>query len=454
SLANNVMFTNTQAGQGTQYMFFAMKAPPGGFPQGNYQVSISANGQDQSSLPFTVQNLSVQKGWPVINIFSASQDTIAAGQTVTLTWDVSNATRVTIQPEIGTVPSSGTRTITPSATSEYILTAINDSGAPAKHLIINVGAAVTGAPDLIITDAWLQGCMVYYKVKNIGGVDCPASYSLLSVDNLIPPLGSTSFVDIMKPGQERSLSFSSYQWVACGTNAAASSSASGGFSPNVAAHFQQAGPSSNNGYAVFTLNHEVKICANSKDPITEGDTTNNCLIRLFGPLMNYNLLPLAHLASWRNSAGDVPEFGSESNPKGGFIKLGDGGLEVIPEQVPQGWTQGYWGFFFTDSETRTPGIAALQVPPKTHFIATVGLSPNAVGSDGVTFKLGMKDLSDTVNFLPGKQMTIPGQFENWDINLNDYAGQKVFFILRVEAGSKGINDFAIWKDARLVQVND
>ncbi|MGA2368044.1 MAG: hypothetical protein ABSF74_05700 [Dehalococcoidia bacterium] len=454
SLANSIMFTSTQTGQGTQYMYFAMKAPPGGFPQGNYQVNISANGQDQSSLPFTVQNLSVQAGWPTINSFTTTPDTVPAGQTVTLKWDVSNATRVTIQPEIGTVPSSGTRTITPSATSEYVLTAINDAGAPAKHLTITVGAPVAGVPDLIITDAWLDGCMVYYKVKNIGSVNAPGSTSLLSVDNLFPPLGSTSFVDVMKPGQERTLAFSSYQWVGCGTNAAASGGGSI-MAEDTTGSFAPQGPSqSGNGYVVLTLNHEVKVCANAKDPIAEANTSNNCLIKLFGPLWNYNLLPLAHLASWKNSAGDVPDFGSESNPKGGYIKQGDGSLEMIPEQVPQGWTQGYWGYFYTNTETRTNQIAAIQVPAKTHFIATVGLSPNAVGSDGVTFKFGMKDLSDTTNFLPGKQMTIPGQFETWDINLSDYAGQRVYFILRVEAGSTGVNDFAIWKDARLVQVSD
>lgn len=455
SLANSIMFTSTQTGQGTQYMYFAMKAPPGGFPQGNYQVNISANGQDQSSLPFTVQNLSVQTGWPSINSFTATPDTVAAGQTVTLTWDVSNATRVTIQPEIGTVPSSGTRTITPSATSEYILTAINDAGAPTKHLTITVGAAVAGAPDLIITDAWLEGCMIYYKIKNIGTVDAMPSTSLLTVDNLFPPMGGSSYVEIMKPGQERTLSFSSYQWPWCGTNTAATGAATAGFSPNsIAAHFQSVPTPQTSSYVEFTLNHEVKVCANAKDPIAEADTSNNCMLKLFGPLLDWNLLPLAHLAGWKNSAGDVPDFGSESNPKGGYIKMGDGSLEVIPEQVPQGWIQGYWGYFYTDTQTHSDQTAAIKLPPKTHLIATVGLSSGAVGSDGVTFKVGMKDLSDTVNFLPGKQMTIPGQFENWDVNLSDYAGQKVFIILRVEAGSTGVNDFAIWKEARLVQISD
>ena len=56
-----------------------------------------------------------------------------------------------------------------------------------------------------------------------------------------------------------------------------------------------------------------------------------------------------------------------------------------------------------------------------------------------------------MNFLPGKTMTVPGQFEDWDIDLSDYAGQKVFFVLRVEAGASAVNDFAVWKQARLVQ---
>ena len=60
-------------------------------------------------------------------------------------------------------------------------------------------------------------------------------------------------------------------------------------------------------------------------------------------------------------------------------------------------------------------------------------------------------MSDTMNFLPGKTMTVPGQFEDWDIDLSDYAGQKAFFVLRVEAGASPTNDFAVWKQARLVQ---
>ena len=132
--------------------------------------------------------------------------------------------------------------------------------------------------------------------------------------------------------------------------------------------------------------------------------------------------------------------------------MGDGSLEMVPEQVPQGWIQGYWGAFFTDPETRVPQTAYIKIPAKMHFVSTVGLAQNATGSDGVTFKLGLKDMSDTMNFLPGKKMTVPGQFETWDVDLSDYAGQIALIVLRVEAGPSAINDFAVWRQGRLIQV--
>ncbi|MCX6006403.1 MAG: hypothetical protein NTZ34_03970, partial [Chloroflexi bacterium] len=175
SLANSSMFNSSQAGEGNGYISFAMKAPTGGFPQGNYEADVSANGQDPIKIPFTVQNLSTQKGWPAVNTFTASKDTIASGQSVTLSWDVSDATRITLQPEIGTITASGTRSVTPSVTTTYKIIASNDAGSTTRELTVAVGAAITGAPDLIITDVWLEGCMVYYKIKNIGSNDSTAT---------------------------------------------------------------------------------------------------------------------------------------------------------------------------------------------------------------------------------------------------------------------------------------
>jgi hypothetical protein len=88
-----------------------------------------------------------------------------------------------------------------------------------------------------------------------------------------------------------------------------------------------------------------------------------------------------------------------------------------------------------------------------HFKATVGLAANALGGDGVNFMFGLKDLSDAVTFFPAKKMTVPGQFDDWDIDLSSYQGQIYRFVLRVQAVSSPSQKYAVWNQARLLQVN-
>jgi hypothetical protein len=81
-------------------------------------------------------------GLPVINSFTASPSSITAGSSVTLGWNVSNATLVTISPEVGTVASSGTTIVLPLATTTYTLTATNAAGSATAMTQV----AVSGAP--------------------------------------------------------------------------------------------------------------------------------------------------------------------------------------------------------------------------------------------------------------------------------------------------------------------
>ena len=307
----------------------------------------------------------------------------------------------------------------------------------------NVTAPLAGLPDLTITELWLEGLMIYYKVKNIGKIDSPPCYSNLWVDNMFPPLGGSSFVDVLKPGQEKTLVFSSYEWPygVSGVDAGSSSWDQCIFGRGSGSSFID--PS--------CLQHTVKVCADAKDESKESSETNNCLSRTWGFMFDYNLQPSAHLASWRNSSGEQPRQGVESSSTGAYIKMSDGSLEMVPDQVPQGWVQGYLGYYYSDRETGRTYIAAVKVPPKLKFVARVGLADSASANQGVTFKLGIRDLSDQTNFFPGKTMKTPGVYENWEIDLKDYVDQKVFFILRVEAVGASTNSFAVWKEARLVQ---
>ena len=477
--ANSTMFSQTLSGQGTKYLAFTVKPPPGGFPQGNYQVSISANGQDQASLPFSVQNLSAQQGWPMISKFTVTPDTVAAGGSVTLSWDVSGATRISLQPEIGTIPNSGTRTVSPAATTVYKLTASNEAGATTSQLTVHVGMALAGAPDLVITELWLEVCTIYYRIKNTGAVDSPQTYTYLYVDNLFPPMGGSSFVDVLKPGEERGAQFSSYQWPWCQGGGGPVGGGGGpqgtvmlahptNFNPGIDVALMPGSPppsqtpdSGGGSYMDFSMmNHMIKACADAENKALEANKNNNCTSKIYGILFKYDLLPQSHMARWVGNLGPIDYFTSEGSTTGAHFPLSNGGLEMIPPKVPNGWIQGYFGYFYTNlggtlgavdtGPTATP-ILPIKIPPKTKFIGRVGLAQNATGTDGVTFKFGIKGMNDVTNFIGTKTITLPGTSEAWVIDMKDYEGQVGYFILRAEAGAGAENDFAVWYEGRLEQ---
>jgi hypothetical protein len=81
---------------------------------------------------------------PVINSFAADPSYIQPGQTVVLTWTVSDVLKrnvnVTISPGIGSVSSSGSYNVSPSYTTTYTLTATNIDGS------VSASTTVTVAP--------------------------------------------------------------------------------------------------------------------------------------------------------------------------------------------------------------------------------------------------------------------------------------------------------------------
>jgi len=79
---------------------------------------------------------------------SVSPATITSGQSSTLTWSTTNASSVTIDQGIGSVGASGTRSVTPAATTTYTLTASNASGTTTKQTTVTVQAAANHAPVL------------------------------------------------------------------------------------------------------------------------------------------------------------------------------------------------------------------------------------------------------------------------------------------------------------------
>lgn len=90
---------------------------------------------------------------PMITL-NASPAAIEKGQSATLTWKSSNATGVTIDNGVGTVESSGSRSISPSESTTYTATASGPGGRAVAEARVTVTAppAVTPPPEAAISD--------------------------------------------------------------------------------------------------------------------------------------------------------------------------------------------------------------------------------------------------------------------------------------------------------------
>jgi len=75
---------------------------------------------------------------------AANPDVIQQGQQTTLTWQTSNANQITIAG-IGTLPSSGSRVVTPNASTTYNLVAKGPGGSSDASARVTVNAAMSSA---------------------------------------------------------------------------------------------------------------------------------------------------------------------------------------------------------------------------------------------------------------------------------------------------------------------
>jgi hypothetical protein len=81
-----------------------------------------------AAVVFLVWKFLIPPSLPVINSFTADPKIIAVGENSTLSWDVSGAIIVAIDQGVGNVGLIGTRTVSPTTTTNYTLTAINKAG--------------------------------------------------------------------------------------------------------------------------------------------------------------------------------------------------------------------------------------------------------------------------------------------------------------------------------------
>lgn len=107
----------------------------------------------------------VQK--PMIVFFTAEPSTIERGQASVLKWEVKGADSVSISQGLGTVSASGNRSVFPSSTTSYTLTATNSGGTATESVTVNVTAPAAPAPPPTPAPSDDFGTMVAKLIQDI-----------------------------------------------------------------------------------------------------------------------------------------------------------------------------------------------------------------------------------------------------------------------------------------------
>jgi hypothetical protein len=368
---------------------------------------------------------------PTISSFAASPASITQGQQTTLSWNVSGATTVAIQPDIGATGPTSSLTLTPNATVTYTLTATNAAGSATSSATVNVTPVVAGQPDLVITDIYLQADQVYYVIKNQGNAVAPQTQTDFYIGYIDEPaqrlnwLKQTSnFVDSLAPGEERTQGFSNFQW-----------------------RFAAAIPIE----ATF-ITYNIKACANAENSIAESNTSNDCLTEAWGPGFTYDFGKQAHLAKWTSGYGQLYWPMVSIDVKGAAYSITYSPILVIcPEKVNQGWIMAKFGDFYVDPMSKAAAVRDIQIPLLAKFTAKVGFAPGITSPDGVTVALGYFDDLGSLVFFNKMPVMSDGQMHDYNVDLSSMAGKHTQFVLWVQANGSPENTCVRWDSPKITQ---
>ncbi len=371
---------------------------------------------------------------PVVSSFTATPDSITEGQQARLEWEVSGATNVTISPVVGTVAASSTALVTPASTTTYTLSATNQAGETTATVTVNVAAAVAGEPDLIVTKVWLQGKSVYYTIVNQGSGRAAATRSHLFVNG---HREADDYVEALDAGEERNENFSGY---------------------NYPYAIESVGFQSSENVTRYV----VKVCADGESTVAEPNEDNNCGSIILGNLYVYKFVDNAHRVKWTTNSGTIIYPSPQTSTSGAAFTRNmtledDKGygdcLATYPPAIDQGWIEGSFADFYTDSVSREPMSREIIVPEQAKFIAKVGFKKGATETDGVWFLFGYLDSMGRVTYAPGVFASYDGKLNTYEVDLSDLEGQKTRFLLRVEdkAGDLYKENWAVWQNPRITQ---
>ena len=351
---------------------------------------------------------------PVIDSFDASPRSIVKGESSTLSWEVSEATTVSIVHGIGGVALTATKAVSPRRTTTYTLTATNESGTTTATAQVVVSAAAK--PDLIITDIskyeTADGYIVAYTIENQGTANA----------------GSCT-VELYANGE--------YKDQDSIGSLAAGASAEGLFT----------------GWAYTPAVPNIEVIADSGDAVDEGNEDNNEKQITFAIEIVYDFAANAPDAVWSSSSTDSAyglTFGGMTNDERGFacyrtnIRMEDG---VCYDRVLE--THPMW---VDDGDIAGEYLIGHEIRPGEHFYARVGfLETPSPGAGDVYFVFrfrpeGMGWESFQVHDIyDGEIITTDMAFDR------EYFSENADFMLQVKANGSWQQDWAAWVEAKIIR---
>jgi hypothetical protein len=112
-----------------------------------------------------------------VTSFIASPLTIDEGDNSTLTWEVSGAISVVINPGVGSVGLTGNFVVNPSETTTYTLTATNTAGSSTANVKVTVNTAMQRAIDVVLEEI----------LPEIPEIQSGERYWCVKLDSSLPP---------------------------------------------------------------------------------------------------------------------------------------------------------------------------------------------------------------------------------------------------------------------------
>jgi hypothetical protein len=327
---------------------------------------------------------------PVVNSFTASPSSIIVGELAALSWNVSNATSVTIDHGVGTFASSGNALVSPAATTTYILTATNAAGSATATTQV----VVSGAPSP------------------------PGGLPVVNYFTADPPIISAG-------------SFTTLSW---SVSNATSVTIDPGVGTVGSVGTASVSPATSTSYILTAAN------ASGWYSLTIG-----VLVTGGGPHVAYDFVEMAPMAYWWTKVGTdmvALPFPGALNDNRGFatyrnnVKLSDGNtyarvLETHPQWVDNGWISGKY--------------SGVYVPPGAKLRIKVGLI-NGANAGNVNFHIGKFGAVSTITL----DCAYADGVKEMEADLGAYAGQTIDFVLGTNALGSSAQDWAAWAEAKII----